>query len=158
MRALPLEKLSFLPIIFIIPFMIRINSQLFISPAELDFSAIRSQGAGGQNVNKVSTAIQLRFNIRESSLPDNIKHRLLQKLSSKISADGVIIIKSQNHRSQTLNKEEAIERLCAMIRQALHTQPRRVPTKATKSSQRKRVDKKKERGQIKNLRRRVDLD
>jgi ribosome-associated protein len=138
--------------------MLRINSHIVLNESDLEFSAIRSQGSGGQNVNKVSTAIQLRFDIHKADLPEHIRKRLLQKLSSKISSDGILCIKAQNHRSQTQNKDEAIQRLCTMIRKSLHTPPRRIPTQATKSSKRRRVEKKKERGQIKNLRGRVDLD
>jgi ribosome-associated protein len=135
---------------------------LFISPTvsipdeEIDLQAIRAQGSGGQNVNKVSSAIHLRFDIRASSLSEFYKTRLLQLHDYRISKDGVIILKSQEHSSQELNRQAALERLAALIRQATEIQKPRRPTKPSRSSQRKRVDHKTKHGLTKSLRGKVD--
>ena len=122
---------------------------------EIGFSAIRAQGAGGQNVNKVSSAIHLRFSIRESSLPEDIQQRLLALNDQRISADGVVVIKAQTSRSQEQNKAEAIERLNELVNSvAVPPKPRKA-TKPTKSSQRKRMDSKTTRGDVKRLRGKV---
>ncbi|MDP2810971.1 MAG: alternative ribosome rescue aminoacyl-tRNA hydrolase ArfB [Rhodocyclaceae bacterium] len=122
---------------------------------EVEFVAIRAQGAGGQNVNKVSSAAHLRFDIGASSLPEPIKARLLQLPDQRISADGVVVIKAQAHRSLGRNCADALARLRELIALAAFVPTPRRPTKPTKSSQRKRVDAKVQRGAVKALRGRV---
>lgn len=126
-----------------------------INPDEIDFSAIRAQGSGGQNVNKVSNAIHLRYSIPASSLPDAIKERLLALSDQRITADGVVVIKAQTTRSQEQNKADAIERLQALVDSVAVLPKRRKATKPTKSSQRKRLEGKAVRGDVKKLRGRV---
>jgi len=135
--------------------MIFISNHVSIPDDELQYSAIRAQGAGGQNVNKVSSAIHLRFDIRVSSLPEFYKERLLALQDHRITKDGVIVIKSQEHRSQELNREAAIQRLVALIKQATQVQKKRRPTKPSRSSQKKRMDKKTKHGQTKAMRGKV---
>ena len=122
---------------------------------EIDFSAIRAQGSGGQNVNKVSSAIHLRYAIPTSSLPDAIKERLLALSDQRITADGVVVIKAQTTRSQDQNKADAIDRLQALVDSVAVLPKRRKATKPTKSSQRKRLEGKAVRGDVKKLRGRV---
>lgn len=135
--------------------MLKISHQISIPDKEIDISAIRSQGAGGQNVNKVSTAIHLRFNIQASSLPFIYKQRLLAFKDQRISNDGTIVIKSQRYRSQDKNREDALLRLKELIKKAMHTPKKRKVTKPTRSSQRKRVDSKVKHGRQKTLRGKV---
>jgi len=122
---------------------------------EVEFIAIRAQGAGGQNVNKVSNAIHLRFNIAASSLPDEIKTRLLTLRDQRISTDGIVVIKAQQHRSLERNRDDALVRLRELIAQAAFTPVPRRPTKPTRSSQKKRVESKVRRGLVKLQRGRV---
>lgn len=127
-----------------------------ITKSEVEFVAIRSQGPGGQNVNKVSTAVQLRFDIEKSNLSDKIKAKLLQTSDHRITTDGIILIKSQQHRSQEKNKIAALSRLNEMIAQASLVEKKRTATTSTYGSKQKRMDKKTQRGQTKSLRGRID--
>jgi ribosome-associated protein len=129
--------------------------EITLREEEVEFIAIRAQGAGGQNVNKVSNAIHLRFDIAASSLPDEIKARLLRLRDQRVSSDGVVVIKSQEHRSLVRNREEALARLRELIAQAAFTPRQRRATKPTRSSQKKRVESKVKRGLVKAQRRRV---
>lgn len=123
-----------------------------IPEQELQFAAIRAGGPGGQNVNKVSSAIHLRFDIRGSSLPESVKEGLLGYRDQRISGDGVIVIKAQRFRTQEKNRQDAVLRLEELIGRATHKPKDRTPTKATRASRLRRMDEKKARGRIKNLR------
>lgn len=125
------------------------------SEAELDFSFVRAQGAGGQNVNKVSTAAHLRFDIRASSLPEIIKARLMQLSDQRISTDGVVVIKAQEHRSQERNRADAIARLVELVQSVAHTPKARKATKPTYGSQQRRLQGKSLRSGVKAGRGRV---
>lgn len=120
-----------------------------LDPAEVSFSAIRAQGAGGQNVNKVSNAVHLRFDVRASSLPEALKERLLALRDQRISDDGVVVIKAQQHRSLEKNRAEALARLTELIEAAADVPRVRRPTKPTRASQRRRLEGKALRGGIK---------
>jgi len=135
--------------------MLTISDYLIIPDTEIDISAIRAQGAGGQNVNKVSSAIHLRFDVRASSLPDEIKEKILELKDYRISGDGVIVIKAQRFRTREQNLDDARGRLKALVASALKVRKRRKPTRPTLAARKKRVDEKVQRGSIKKSRRRV---
>lgn len=138
--------------------MLNISRNVSIPDNEIELSAVRSQGPGGQNVNKVASAIHLRFDIRSSSLPDFYKGRLLRCNDRRITREGVIVIKAQRSRSQDKNREDALGRLAALVKSVLSIPKKRTPTRPTQGSRKRRLDQKVRRGRDKTLRKKVTGD
>jgi ribosome-associated protein len=138
--------------------MLQISPMVSIPECEIELSAIRSQGSGGQNVNKVSSAIHLRFDIAASSLPEKYKQRLLLLQDHRINNQGVVVIKAQQHRTRERNRADALDRLCKLVQSVMAEPKKRISTRPTRAAKRKRVDNKVRRGQRKELRKKIRVD
>jgi ribosome-associated protein len=139
--------------------MIRVTDSISIDESELDEDFVRSSGPGGQNVNKLSTAVQLRFDVRRSaSLPNDVAIRLMRLAGSRLTKEGVLVITAQRHRTQERNRQDARDRLVEMIREASVAPTKRRPTKPSKAAKAKRIEGKKQRSKIKTMRGRVSFD
>ncbi|RLA68795.1 MAG: aminoacyl-tRNA hydrolase [Epsilonproteobacteria bacterium] len=136
----------------------KISNTVILDESEIEFSAIRASGSGGQKVNKTSAAIHIRFDIAESSLPEFYKERLLNLKDKRITKEGIIVIKSQQHRSQEQNRDEALERLAELIKSVNVSQKKRVATKPTKGAVKRRLQSKKKHAQKKKMRGKVEED
>ena len=136
---------------------LQITRSISIDEGEADLQAIRAQGSGGQNVNKVSSAIHLRFDINKSTLPDKLKAKLLNAKDSRVTNDGVFILKAQNFRTQEQNREDALARLIAWIKAATVEQKPRIKTKASRAAKARRLDVKKQQGAKKSMRKKVEF-
>lgn len=138
--------------------MLKISNTVTLDESEIEISAIRAQGSGGQKVNKVSAAIHLRYDIASSSLPEFYKQRLLELKDKRITKEGVIVIKAQQHRSQEQNREEATERLVELIKSVNLVQKRRIATKPTKGGVKRRLNSKKKHAEKKSMRAKVQIE
>lgn len=137
--------------------MVEITKNVIIPAEEIEFAPIRAQGPGGQHVNKSSTAVQLRFSIPESSLPDHYKNQILKSNDQRIASDGTVVIKAQQYRSLERNKQDALSRLRELTKRAIQTPRKRVPTKPGKAAREKRLEKKTHRSKIKAMRGKVEF-